>query len=27
MKEVRGKANAALVSELVKKRLENAHKK
>ena len=27
MKEVRGKANAALVSELVKKRLECAHKK
>jgi glutamyl-tRNA(Gln) amidotransferase subunit E len=27
MKEVRGKANAALVSELVKKRLEHAHKK
>jgi glutamyl-tRNA(Gln) amidotransferase subunit E len=27
MKEVRGKANAAIVSELVKKRLEHAHKK
>jgi glutamyl-tRNA(Gln) amidotransferase subunit E len=27
MKEVRGKANAALVSELVKKRLEQVHKK
>jgi len=27
MKEVRGKANAALVSQLVKKRLEHAHKK
>jgi glutamyl-tRNA(Gln) amidotransferase subunit E len=27
MKEVRGKANAAFVSELVRKRLERAHKK